>query len=305
VRTDPDPVEDAMGSLRSQQWTSETYNKELEEKLMREFHTHKPRSRLSRHRTLIATLAVLLVGGAAFAAAGGADAVQHFFYNVRIVIMGADGEAIDTIVELEQIEGAEGVATGTINLGDGGQATLELMTVDAGELTGVDVPGGEEMKMMTISLSGAVGVEADSGAERTVEFLAAMFAGDEPIEQTDILEQITEAEIVVPWTDDNGDDRKLYIVREHGEDDTSVLKIFGSRWTEDDDEVFDLLGMVTQLDSLIVEAPTIEFHKDRLTSLTVLCEDGEERTIRFGPDGSQAEGESATVEITIGGLEEE
>jgi hypothetical protein len=250
-------------------------------------------------------LAVLFVGGAAFAAVGGAEAVKELFLNVRIVIRGIDGEAVEATVDLEQVEGEEGAATGTIDLGDGGQATLELMTVDAGDLTGADGLGGEEMKMMTVSLSGTVSDQEDLAAERTIELLATMNTGDGPIEQTDILEQIAEAELVVPWTDGNGDDRELYIVREYGEDDTSVLKLFGSRWNQEGDEVFDMLGMVTQLDSPIVEAPTIEFHEGNLTSLTVRCEDGEERTIRFDADGTHLEGESATVHITIGGMEEE
>lgn len=303
MTTDTDPIESAMSSLRSQPWTGETYNKDLEEKLMREFHTHKPSSRISRHRTLIATLAVLLVGGAAFAAAGGADVVKKFFLDIRIIVRGPDGTVFDGVVELEPVEGEEGTAAATLDLGDGGQTTIEIQEVSASELAGADIPDGEEMTMMTVSLSGLSAEEAEMAKERTIEFMATVHTGKEPIEQTEILEQIAEAEIVVPWTDDNGDDRELYIVREYGEDGTSVVKIFGSRWTEEGDEVFDTLGMVTHLDSLIVEAPTIEFHKDRLTSMTVLCEDGEERVIRFDPDRPHLEGEPATVQITIEGHE--
>ncbi len=305
MRTDKDPIERVMCSLRSQQWTGETYDKELEERLMREFHSHKPSYRISRHRTLVATLAVLLVGGAAFAAAGGADVVKKFFYDIRIVIMMPDGTVEDAVVELEPVEGEEGTAAGTFNLGDGGQTTIEIQEVSASKLAGADIPDGEEMTMMTVSLSGLSAEEAEMAAERTIELMATVRAGDEPIEQTEILKQIAEAEFVVPWTDDNGDDRELYIVREYGEDGTSVVKIIGSRWTEEGDEVFDMLGMVTHLDSVIVEVPTIEFHKDSLTSMTVLCEDGEERVIRLEPEGPHLEGEPGTVQITIEGTKNE
>lgn len=272
---------------------------------MREFHTHKPSARISRHRMLIATLAVLLVGGAAFAAVGGADGVKRFFVNVRIVMIGSDGTVHDTVVELEKIDGEEGTATATLDLGDGEQATLEIQEVNVSQLGGVDIDGGEEAAMVTISLSGLQADHADTKTERTIELMATLHTGDEPIEQTEVLEQIADAEIVVPWTDSDGDEREVYIVREEGEDGTSVVKLFGSRWTEDDEEVFDMLGIVMQLDSLIVDAPTIEIHKDRVTSVTVLCEDGQERTLRIGRNAKAKKSDPETVQIIIGSTEDE
>ncbi|MGD2110111.1 MAG: hypothetical protein PVI86_12065 [Phycisphaerae bacterium] len=267
---------------------------------MREFHTHRPPSGIRRHRTLAVTFGVLLVGGAAFAAVGGAETVKQFFFDVRVVIMGTDGAVHDAVVQLEQIDGEEGAAVGTIELGDGEEATIELKEMALPAEAGVDLPEGEEMRMMTISLAGMDADLKDGTAERTIELSAVMYTGDEPIEQNDVLEQIAEAEFTVPWTDSNGDDREVFIVREEGEDGSSVIKLFGSRWTGEGDEVFDMLGIVADFDSLIVEAPRIEIHKDRITSLTVVGEDGRKGILRLDRQRPNRMGDPPAVQVIIG-----
>ena len=59
----PDPVERAMNSLKSQEWLNDGNRAELEEKLMNTFHTPTKSSRFTKYRTLMVTLAIVLVGG--------------------------------------------------------------------------------------------------------------------------------------------------------------------------------------------------------------------------------------------------
>jgi hypothetical protein len=84
VHEDKDPVAGALQALKSQQWAGGTHNDDLEERLMREFDVKGGASRFSRHRLLAVAAAVLLIGGAGFAVAGGLDMVRSWFVTVEI-----------------------------------------------------------------------------------------------------------------------------------------------------------------------------------------------------------------------------
>lgn len=145
-----DPVDGALESLRGRQWPGDYNNHELKDKLMQEFQTKRSSSPLGRHRMLAATLAVLLLGTAGFAAAGGVEAVRSWFITVEL-----NGEQID--VELAEIViDTEGDTT--------------TMTVDLGELD-VDVDGEATVTVTAIAqdLQGDIQPSAsDAAGEETI-----------------------------------------------------------------------------------------------------------------------------------------
>jgi len=115
VRKDLDPVDSALMCLRSKQWTGESHRNQLEEKLMSEFDTQRLGYGTGRRRTLmVAGLAALLLGAAAFAATRG-------WFAVTVI----DGKVVDTR---------------EITLPEGGVTTFQV-PVQSGKATTVTVSG--------------------------------------------------------------------------------------------------------------------------------------------------------------------
>jgi hypothetical protein len=101
-----DPVDGALQSLGGRQWPGVNHNPELEQRLMHNFGNSPPASFLARHRILISALAVMLLAGVSFAAAGGVDLIRSWFLTI-------------------QVNGAV-VHSGEIQVDEQGQATLTL-----------------------------------------------------------------------------------------------------------------------------------------------------------------------------------
>ena len=111
-----DPVDRALESLRSQRWTGDPNKTELEERLMGAFNTPQP-SRFNKYRALLIALAVVLVGGAGFAATGGAAALKRILVSISV-----GGE-------VNQFEmDADGEGTFTFEAEDGSQATVHVQS---------------------------------------------------------------------------------------------------------------------------------------------------------------------------------
>lgn len=123
---------------------------------MQEFQTKCSSSRLGRHRVLAATLAVLLLGTAGFAAAGGVEAVKSWFITVEL-----NGEQIDLELAEIAIDTQGDTTTMTVDVGGldldvDGEATVTV-TATAQDLQGDIRPStsdaaGEET--MTINVIG-------------------------------------------------------------------------------------------------------------------------------------------------------
>ena len=72
-----DPVDRALSSLGGREWPGTNLNPELEYRLMESFENHPRASLLARHRVLTALLAVLILGSAGLAAAGGVELTKR------------------------------------------------------------------------------------------------------------------------------------------------------------------------------------------------------------------------------------
>ena len=117
-----DPVDGALESLKGRTWPGSNDNEETRNKLMQEYQSKRASSRLGRRGMVIAALAILVLGGAGFAAAGGVEVIRGWFITVEI-----DGRVIDldnadmtietegdmTIVTIKDAEFDETVEGGT------------------------------------------------------------------------------------------------------------------------------------------------------------------------------------------------
>ena len=83
---------------------------------MQEFRNQRTSSRLGRRGALIAALAVLLLGGAGFAAAGGVELVKDWFITVTVngepvevtdadVTIETEGDSVTVSVDCLEIDG--------------------------------------------------------------------------------------------------------------------------------------------------------------------------------------------------------
>ncbi len=102
---------------------------------MQEFQTKRSSSRLGRHRVLAATLAVLLLGTAGFAAAGGVEAVKSWFITVELNGEQIDLELTDITIDTEGDTTTMTVDMGELDVEADGEATVTV-TATAQDLQG-------------------------------------------------------------------------------------------------------------------------------------------------------------------------
>jgi len=133
VHNELDPLDSTLEILRSREWKPEAHRSKLEEKLMQEFNHKPPSHRFGKHPVLMAALAVLVLGSAAFAATGGVALVKNWIVSVTI-----DGQKVDTEVT-DVYEDEDGTTHMTLDMGDAGQAELAIEQEGEGNITDVRV----------------------------------------------------------------------------------------------------------------------------------------------------------------------
>ncbi len=164
---DHDPVDRALQSLRSQAWTGNPFNPQLEEKLMQEFTKNQsPRTFMKMPVWIAATLGVLLAGGAA---TGTVALVRSWLVTVQIG---------DQQFQFQTDESGEG--TMQVQTEDGRTANVHVQRVEgdngaAETNVNVDVEGNgtSEQRVMRIATGGAGKAERIASVED--------LAGTEPI----------------------------------------------------------------------------------------------------------------------------
>ena len=123
--------------------------------------TSKNVSRMRQHPWLVAAAVVLLVGGTAFAATGGFQSVGSWF--VQFVI---GGEVVEG--EITAYEETENGANMTVDLGEHGQADLEIVKEGDGQTVTInaELTGGEgtDGDVQTIEIT-AGQTEEEAGSE--------------------------------------------------------------------------------------------------------------------------------------------
>ena len=111
VRKNPDPIDEALRSLRNQDWPGNSCNPELENLLMQKHSVNRSPSRLTSHPVLVAAVALLLLGSFGFAAAGGVQMVKGWF--IRAEVDGREVNIDNANLTVEEKE--DGVVTMTVD----------------------------------------------------------------------------------------------------------------------------------------------------------------------------------------------
>ena len=199
MRGHDDPVDGALDLLRSAEWTAhESFDPELERKLMGGSDMNRFSSRFARPRTLVFTLVLVAVGGAAFAASGGVEKLRNWFVTVEI-----NGE--QTRVELDE----NGESTFDVETADGGTATVHIQksaSPEDGQLTRVQVTKGPG--------------EGASGDEES-EICRQIRLGPRRAQFT--TEELGDAQPLAAWSDKSGKDCELYILPDEAGEGSRVL----------------------------------------------------------------------------------
>lgn len=295
---------------------------------MQEFQDHKRHSGfISRHRTLAAALAVVLLSGAGFAVAGGADVVKRVFVKVKITLIGPDGVGYDGIV-LESDQNGDGTATMTLDIGEDDQATVTVQQIElmADELTLSD--SGEAMTMVTVSLEGGpqLMAETESGeaiqlhATAEVDAAHALPAEDGSIDglapaglmeremrkvvaarKTVLLREIDPADWIEEWIDENGEWQELHIVPTSDDVNSSHgFRVYRTTTDDEGEAPFRQVGFLG-VNPETAEISDVEVDENGLATIRVLDDEGAEAvmeldTRRAAPSGTGV----AKVSITTG-----
>jgi len=136
VHSESKPLDSALETLRSREWEPGNHRTKLEEQLMHEFNAKTASHRFGKHPVLLAALAVLLIGSVGFAATGGIGLVKDWLVKVYI-----DGEEIDAEIT-ECYEDENGTTHMKLDLGAAGEAELQIVPDEDGQVATIDVTAG-------------------------------------------------------------------------------------------------------------------------------------------------------------------
>jgi hypothetical protein len=153
-----DPVEDALASLGGRRWPKEYDNIQLKDKIMNSVQTKQSGSSLRRRPALAATLALLVLGSAGFAAAGGIQMIKGLIVTVEVE--GVDG-SITVDMAKADIQTDGDMTTITLDrddldidgdIGDGAKITITA-TSDGGMLRTVMDADGNVIQTTPVNAS--------------------------------------------------------------------------------------------------------------------------------------------------------
>jgi len=167
-----DPVESALESLKSRHWPG-GHNSQLKDKLMREYQMKRSFSGPGRRGALIATLAILVLATAGFAAAGGVELIRGWFITVEI-----DGQIVDIDDADITVETEGDTVTLSLDLGnidshveEGATATITAIAREVeidGESDG-EAPSSPRTLMVRTAIANEAKPDGESDDEAAAE----------------------------------------------------------------------------------------------------------------------------------------
>jgi hypothetical protein len=190
---------------------------------MQEFSQNRSPRFISRRPALVAACAIVLIGGGAFAAAGGIDLLKRYFVTVDV-----GGQAL----HLELQPTGEHSQEGSLDtqLADGRQAKIQVQRTDAGE--------NQQKMQVRVNLTGE-GTQTESDSEIAIRRSANVGADSNT---TYTVADLGDAEPAHEWTNSQGEGRALYLIP----NDDGQLRIFSVRTAADGAKT---VRMLTQLPS--------------------------------------------------------
>lgn len=258
MKHDHDIVDSALNTLRSGSWTG-SFNPQLEEKLMQEFDRNRSSSRVARHPVWAAAIAILVLGGGAFAAGGGIDMIKSLFVTVEVA-----GEQLH--VELQPVGDNTYEGSLETQTADGRQANIHVRRQEQ----------GDDRKEMYVN----VNVSDDGSEQQEVSEvkMQRMMPGDlgPAADQTYTVEDLGDAEPVHTWTSTAGDARGIYLIPEEAE---ARVRIFSVTTPAEGDATVRMLTRLPAGDEWLA-TPTVSVDDKDVITLTWESGDGEEKQRR-------------------------
>lgn len=289
MQNDLDPVDDALKSLRSEQWAGTSHNQDIEDRLMAEFRRQQIPGGFRRYRTAAITLAVVLIGGVGFAATGGAELVERYVWVHVIRITGDDSVQME--IALEPVEDGDAEAVATIGSVDGENTTITIHQHEP-ELTNTD----EEVTELTVSLNSSNGSAADSEEFRITNIKNVSTHADAPEDgessttvvirkeddgsDTLSFEPPADSDMIWDWVDDNGLDRELRLIPEVTDAGVTTYSVLTALRTDNDMTIFRTAGSF-DYEGEIADVLHVLEDEDGTVTLELLDEDGFAQTIEL------------------------
>ncbi len=187
-----DPVDNVFDSLRTQAWSADSYNPDLEKQLMQEFNRKPTVSSFARTRGFVIAMAVMAIGGGAYATSSVILSLMHVTVEV-------DGETTEFDIA------SNGEASFRVDTADGGVADVSIKSTDG--------KNGEQMRQINVTTTG----DGTKDEEVVKVIRKCEGSGPKPVDW----EVLGDAEAVGSWTDTDGVYHELYVL--------SALKGDGSR----------------------------------------------------------------------------
>ncbi len=278
MKTEHDSLDLALSSLRSQQWNGAAFDPELEEKLMKNFGVRGTLPRFVLHPAFTLGLAILAIGGGAFAATGGLAKLSGWLYRVTIngrevTLVAADGKP----------------ASMTFETADGKTGTIHLMKTE--------VDGGEKVAAAVIAHGPSTCEETKFEALRSVWTSQA----DGATTSLNIGEVdpavLGEAEPRHTWTMPDGQAGALYAIRDADGLGTLYLKLTGAG------NVSKVRKLVTLPAAVSAGLDDMQVTTDADGNATLISEtaDGQKRVIKLRTSTKMhiAPGDAAPKELNL------
>lgn len=291
-----DPAEQALASLRNQRWTGGSSDSNLENRLMQEFKDQDVSLRFRFPKALAATLAILLVGGAGFAAAGGVETVKRWLVTVELI--GPDGEVF--IGTLEPISDNDNTAIMDLQMADGKTATL---TIERLEASAVGLEGGSDMTMRVVvetdnvagftTSDGSAPVQFElkalnpTGTNAIAESGSLLLQRMDEFQQTQSLEQIPEALVVEPYIDQNDIWQELHIVG-HSDVNGGGLTIYTTFITDSGEVRYREVGALQGVNPAELSIESVAFNDEGFAAITIVGENAKTIDLEVSLDRSWA-----------------
>lgn len=245
MNPDHDVVDRALSRLASETWNETTPNPYLEERLMQEFSKTPAPSRFARRPALAAALAIVVIGGGAFAATGGLEKIKNLFVTVEI-------EGRPTQLELHPV--GNGVFEGHLETetADGKQANVRVRRMQKG-------PDGQQTKVH-VNLT-APGLETEDVSEVAVGIGTA----GQPDEKY-TMQDIAGIAPAFQWINADGQGRALYL--RSADEDNRASEIFSTTQLADGNTIVRKLATLPAEATLDGVTPRIEVDENDLITIT-------------------------------------
>jgi hypothetical protein len=259
MRNDHDPVDSALESLRSATWTGNSFNPQLEEKLMQEFMKNPSPRRFSRLPTwFIAVAGVLIAGGAA---TGTVALVRGWFVTVQIG---------DREYQLQTDE--NGRAEMVVQTDDGKTANIQIQRTDgeAGDETHVQVNVDD----------------ANQQTEKVVQMVRRTSAGAEPAESYTAAD-LGGTQPAATWNLPSGATKAIHFVPQG---DSGAVRIFTVTTNADGSRSIRRLAELPARLNLAGQTPEVTHDANGTVTLTFAAGEGQKRVLKFREQESTDDG---------------